>query len=189
MNCSHAFRVLIGLIILLSIVWKLMIRSNSPDDLGVRLVVFFEHNKFDIIARDLMLDADQTATSVPVIEAAKDACHLFVSRLNSNGSNEDLIRFNLSGMERLFFVSHGNVYMKNPTLLTATGYIWFRFFKLVGLSDNSAPTFAVRANSSCAAENIPWAELSRNFSPQSTIRVASSPLRFTSSNRGLLMGP
>lgn len=154
MNSSRAFRWCIAIAITLSIGWKVTIQPDNESYLTKRLVDFFEHNHFNVVVTDEMVDY------TPIIRAATDSCWLQVARLTPDGSNRDLIRNLAAGTDRSFVVFRGTVYIQQPIPLTVLHYLWSRFLRELGMTRHITPVIAVAASSSsCNAEQLPWAEL------------------------------
>ena len=63
MSSSSAFKWSIVFIILLSIAWKIAIPPDNPDDLKDDLIEFFEHNHFNVVVTEQMVNY------VPIIQA------------------------------------------------------------------------------------------------------------------------
>ena len=153
MSYSRVFRWSITLLIPLTVAWKIAI--PPADDLREGLVAFLARNKFSVVATDKMINADLWLTYVPIIEATSNSCRLLIARLNFDGSNQQLVESRLADADRQFVIFRGNIYTRQPILLTLTT----RFLGGLGLTRHSAPAIAIGSNSSCDAERLPWGDL------------------------------
>jgi hypothetical protein len=147
------FRWCVGIILLVSIAWKIAIPTEDPSDLKGSVVRFFERNHFDVAVSERMVN------HIPVIQANTSSCHLQIARLTPDGSNQDLIRTLLGDSDNLFVVYRGQVYAQQPISWTVLSYLWSRVLRELGLIKQISPVIAVAANSSCDVERIPWSEL------------------------------
>jgi hypothetical protein len=141
------------LLVPLTLAWKIAIPPYNPEGLKDQLVEFFEHNGFEVVV------TDELVNYVPIIQATSDACHLRIARLTPDGSNRDLVRSVLGDAERQFVVFRGDVYTEQPTLWTVVHYLSSRFFRELGLIRDITPVIAVAASSSCDTHRLPWGEL------------------------------
>ena len=153
MNSSSAFKWSIAFILLVAVAWKIAIPPDDENDLGGRLVEFFERHHFDVVV------SDKIVNYMPIIEANAASCQLRIARLTPDGSNRILIQSLAAGTDRLFVVFRGRVYTQQPILWTVVNYFWSRFLRELGLIRHITPVIAVAANSSCNAERLPWDEL------------------------------
>jgi hypothetical protein len=153
-NSSSTFKWLLAIVLLLSVAWKIAIRSdnenNPKDDL---LVDFLKRNHFDVSA------TEQIVNDVSMIRAKTASCHLQIIRLAPNGSDRDVFRHLAAGTDHVFVVFRGKVYTRQPILWTVLDDFWFRHLRELGLTKHITPVIAVAANSSCDAERLPWEEL------------------------------
>jgi hypothetical protein len=147
-SSSNAFKWLLATVLLISFAWKIAIPSEKDSDDG--LVAFLKRNHFAVAV---------TTSDVQTIQAQSDSCRLRVVKLESDGSNRDLVRQLASGKDRSFVVFRGRVYDQQPTLLTRISYIWFERLRELGLVKHLEPVIAVIADPSCHAEGLPWNEL------------------------------
>jgi hypothetical protein len=153
-NSSGAFRWSIAVVLLLTIGWKIAIRSDDQY-LKEDLIKFFERNHFDVVTTEV------TVNHTSIIRATTASCHLQIARLTPDGSNRDLIRHLTAGTDRSFIVFRGTVYARQPVVWTVLDYLWSRFLRELGLVRHIAPVINVAANSSCNAEGLPWGELTQ----------------------------
>jgi hypothetical protein len=151
MSFSHGIKWCFGVILLLSITWKIAIPPENPSDLEESLVGFFERNHFSVTVSDRIVNHSR------LIQANAESCHLRIASLTPDGSNLNLIEA-LFG-DRLFVVFRGQVYEQQPISWTVLSYLWSRVFRELGFIRHISPVIAVAANSSCDAERLPWNEL------------------------------
>ena len=152
MSSSDLLKWSVGVILLLSIAWKIAIPPDDQNDLKEALIEFFERNHFNVVV------TEQVVNYTPIIHANTASCHLQIARLTPDGSNQDLIRDLSMDKERVSVIFRGRVYDKQPILLTALSYLWSRALREVGLIGHITPVLAVAANSSCNIEQLPWQE-------------------------------
>jgi hypothetical protein len=152
-NFSSAFRWSIAGVLVLSIGWKIVLQPENPDDLKEDLVKFLEHNHFNVVV------TEEIVNYTPIIRATTSSCHLQITRLTPDGSNRDLIRHLAADADRSFIVLRGTVYTQQPILWTVLDYLWSRLLRDLGLIGHISPVIAVAENSSCNAEQLPWGEL------------------------------
>jgi hypothetical protein len=146
-------RWLLGIIIFLSVAWKIAVPPEDPDDLKEDLVKFFEQHGYNVVIEN------ETVNYTPIIEATSASCRLQVARLTPDGSNRDLIRHFAAGKDRSFVVFRGAVYEQQPVFSTVFAYLWSRILRELGLIKHITPVIAVAANATCDAERLPWEEL------------------------------
>jgi hypothetical protein len=153
MSFSHVFKLSIGITLLLSIAWKIAIRPENSSDLEESLVRFFKRHHFNVVV------SEQIVNHLPIIEVDAVSCHLQIASLTPDGSNLDLIQALVGDKDRLFVVFRGRVYTQQPILWTVLSYLWSRGLRELGVIGHISPVIAVKANSSCDAERLPWSEL------------------------------
>jgi hypothetical protein len=153
MSYSHVFNWFVGIILLLSIAWKIAIPPENPSDLEESLIKFFKRNHFNVTV------SEQLVNHLPIMQATTASCHLQIASLAPDGSNLDLIRALLGDPNRMFIVFRGQVYMQQPISWTVLSYLWSMVLQELGLIRHISPVIAVVANSSCDAEQLPWNEL------------------------------
>jgi hypothetical protein len=153
MSFSHVFKLSIGIILLLSIAWKIAIRPENADDLEKSLVRFFKGHHFNVVV------SEQIVNHTPIIQVDAISCHLQIASLTPDGSNLDLIQALVGDGDRLFVVFRGRVYTQQPILWTVLSYLGSRSLRELGFIGHISPVIAVKANSSCDAEGLPWSEL------------------------------
>jgi hypothetical protein len=151
-SSSNVFKWLLAIVLLISFAWKVAIPSEEDATDG--LIAFLKRNHFTVAV---------TTTDVQAIQAQSDSCRLRVVKLDSDGSNRDVVRQLASGTDRSFVVFRGRVYDRQPTLLTRISYIWYERLRELRLVKHIEPVIAVIADPSCHAERLPWNELSEAF--------------------------
>ena len=153
MSASNVLKLSLSILLLLSLAWKIAVPRDSQNTLENDLVEFLERNHFNVVVTQRMVDY------MPLIQANTASCHLQIARLTPDGSNRDLIQNLTIGADRIFVVFHGRVYKQQPILFTVLSYFWSRFLRELGLAKHITPIIAVAANSSCEAEQLPWADV------------------------------
>jgi hypothetical protein len=152
-SSSGLLRWSVGVILFLSIAWKIAIPPDDQNDLKEALVEFFERNHFNVVV------TEEAVNYTPIIQANTASCHLQIARLTPDGSNSDLIRRLTMGKEDFYVVFRGRVYAKQPILWTVLSYLWSRSLREIGLIRHITPVLAIAANSSCDIEQLPWQDL------------------------------
>jgi hypothetical protein len=153
MSFFHVIKWCFGVILLLSIAWKIAIPPENPGDLEESLVGFFERNHFSVAV------SEQMVNHLPLMQANAVSCHLQIASLTPDGSNLNLIEALFGDNDRLFVVFRGQVYAQQPISWTVLSYLWSRVLRELGFIRHISPVIAVAANSSCDAERLPWNEL------------------------------
>ena len=152
MTFSPAFKWSVILLIPLTIGWKLVAEEQAPDESKANIVEFLSRHKFEITER--------TVADIPVIDAMVGVCRMTVVEAAPDGWMRDFIRDILGTTEHRFTVFRGNIYREQPIWLTLTDHWWSKSLRKLGLARRDAPVIVVSANESCAAERLPWDELS-----------------------------
>jgi hypothetical protein len=154
-NSSSAFKLLLTAVLLVSISWKIAIASKHESSPTDGLVQFLERHQFEVVL------TEQLVAGMPIIEAKTASCHLKVARLAPDGSDQDLLRHLTLDTDQLFFVFAGRVYTQQPVFWTQINYLWSRRLHELGLTEHIRYAFAIIADSSCNAEQLPWTELEK----------------------------
>ncbi len=149
MSSSNTFKALLTVAVVASIAWKIAGASEPQSDWTNGLVEFFERNHFNVVTTD----------QLPIIQAKTSSCRLQIAKVAADGSNQDVVRHLATDTDRLFFVFRGGVYTQQPIFWTQIDYLWSKPLRELGLIKQTTPVIAVIANSSCKAEQLPWAEL------------------------------
>jgi hypothetical protein len=123
------------------------------------LISFLTRNNFEIIAHDDLVDDDILTTEVPLIQARRGQCDIWIARLNSDGTNRQLIASHFSNIPLQFVVYQGAIYKEQPVYRTSIAFVLSRVLGQVGLIMKAAPSIVVYSNAHCDAENLPWTEL------------------------------
>ena len=159
MNYSFGFRLVVGILIPLTIGWKIVVPSHVESEMSGTLISFLTRNKFEIIAHDDLVDDDILTTEVPLIQARRGQCDIWIARLNSDGTNRQLIASHFSNIPLQFVVYQGAIYKEQPVYRTSTAFILSRALEQVGLIMKPAPSIVVYSSAYCDAEDLPWTEL------------------------------
>jgi hypothetical protein len=153
-NSSSAFKAIIVIAVLLSITWKIAALRDNQNYLSEDFAEFFERNHFNVIV------TEQIVNGMPIIRANAAACHLQVTELNPDGTDNEFVQFLATDADRFFIVFRGRAYRQQPILWTVLNYFWSKPLRELGLIRRITPVIAVTANSACDAVHIPWDELS-----------------------------
>jgi hypothetical protein len=158
-NYSFGFRLVVGILIPLTIGWKILVPSHVEREMNGTLISFLTRNNFEIIAHDDLVDDDSWATEVPLIQARRRQCDIWIARLNSDGTNRQLIASHFSNVPLQFVVYQGEIYKEQPVYRTSTAFVLSRVLGQIGLIMKAAPSIVVYSSAYCDAENLPWTEL------------------------------
>jgi hypothetical protein len=154
-SCSPALKWLIILLLPVTLGWKLVARqggANEPhENPQVRVAEFLVRQHFTVIG--------PTNTGDSMVRAAAGPCQIAVTQSDTIGWRSSEIRSRATSEHLVFFVVGGKVYAEQPTWLTVSRYLWFRFQRELGFKVQAMPVFAVIAGKSCDAERLPWAQL------------------------------
>jgi len=147
-NYSFGFRLVVGILIPLTIGWKIVVPSHVESEMNGTLISFLTRNKFEIIAHDDSL-----------IQARRGQCDIWIARLNSDGTNRQLIASHFSNVPLQFVVYQGAIYKEQPVYRTSIAFVLSRVLGQVGLIMEAAPSIVVYSSAYCDVENLPWTEL------------------------------
>jgi hypothetical protein len=86
----------VGILIPLTIGWKILGPSHVEREMNGTLISFLTRNNFEIIAHDDLVDDDSWTTEVPLIQARRRQCDLWIARLNLSPLIFLAFRFNSS---------------------------------------------------------------------------------------------
>jgi hypothetical protein len=141
-------------LIVFTVGWKIEKVPEPIDEIKQNIVQFLKENGFAVRVNEQILNY------MPIIEGSKNACRLSVAKLTNDASNRELIKSQFSDVDHLFVVFEGRVYQEQPVFLTVVSYLESRFLRELGLRRHITPVLAVGETSSCAAELLPWSDLS-----------------------------
>jgi len=158
-NYSIGFRFVFVILIPLTIGLKIVAPSHVGVEMNGTLISFLTRNNFEIIAHDDLVDGDVTDEVIPLIQARRRQCDIWIARLNSDGTNRQLIASHFSSIPLQFVVYQGAIYKEQPVYRTSAAFILSRILEQVGLIMKAAPSIVVYSSANCDAENLPWAEL------------------------------
>jgi hypothetical protein len=158
-NYSFGFRLVVGILIPLTIGWKIVVPSHVEMEMNGTLISFLTHNNFEIIAHDDLVNDDILTTEVALIQARRGQCDIWIARLNSDGTNRQLIASHFSNIPLQFVVYQGAIYKEQPVYRTSAAFVLSRVLGQVGLTMKAAPSIVVYSSAYCDAEDLPWTEL------------------------------
>jgi hypothetical protein len=150
---TPAYKCLLIFLIPLTLTWKLVAKNPALDEMQGRIVQFLTTHKFDVSTETLV-------GNFPVVRATRGDCSMVVLEASPDGSTRDITRRVTTAMEQSFVVFQGNIYTELPTWLAVTQDWWTRSLRKLGIAQAEASPIMVAATCSCAAEQLPWAELS-----------------------------
>jgi hypothetical protein len=152
-TCSPAFRWTVGLLIPLTLAWKISVGADNPDEFTNRIVPFITHRGFAVTTEEAM-----GVSAMQLIRAENGECRMiFVDRLGT-GWTRELMGSNAEATDRNFIVFRGQIYEGNPTWLMAIAVVYFRTLRRLGLG-RSALVVGVAASPACDPERLAWNEL------------------------------
>jgi hypothetical protein len=152
-NYSLAFKWTVGLLIPLTLAWKILVGADNPNEFTDRIVDFLASRGFVATTEEVM-----GLPSFQLIRATKGECRMiFVDRMGT-GWTRQLMESHADAEDRNFIVFRGEIYEGDPTWLTATTNIFFRTLRRLGFG-RSALVVGVAASPACDAERMAWNEL------------------------------
>ena len=148
------------LLLPLTLSWKLAVRpadsgEHKEKDGQLKVAEFLRRQHVSVAI------SEQAWEGRPAIQATAGACRMLVARSPALGWDRDVIGRSVTAADEVFVVFAGKVYAEQPTWLTVTDSLWSRFKRELGLAAEAAPLFRVVATKSCAADLLPWKELSK----------------------------
>ena len=151
MKYSPAFKWTVGLLIPLTLAWKISVGADNPNEFRDRIVDFLAPRGFAVTTEDVM--------ALPrLIHATRGECRmLFVDRLGT-GWTRQLMESYGEATDRNFIIFRGKIYDGDPTWLTVTSGIYFRMLRRLGLG-RSAMVVGATASPACDPERLAWNEL------------------------------
>ena len=156
MNYSPALKWSVAVLLVLTFSWKLAVKPDNPIEIQESIVEFLANNDFTVSVTNRRME-DMPIEDMPIIEASSGSCLLHIAKISPLGSDADVVRRLGTTTDRTFFIFRGAVYGKQPDGLTVASYLWFRFFRQLGLVSRIPPIIAVV--SSCDVEWLPWKQL------------------------------
>jgi hypothetical protein len=151
-NYSPAFKWTVGLLLPLTLAWKIAVGADNPNEFTDRIVEFLVHKGFDAVTTEEPMDGMQ------VVRAIRGDCRMFVVERSGKGWTWQLMRTLGEPTDRHFIIFRGEIYEDEPTWLTAANDIYFRTLRRFGLG-RLALVVGVAASPACDAERLTWNEL------------------------------
>jgi hypothetical protein len=116
------------------------------------IVDFLDQNRFHaVVISDMLNDMN-------VITADSGDCRLLIAKILPLRDSIDQVQYLTKDVGTSFVVFRGRLYKKQPVLLTAINYLWYRILGSLGIASHMPPVLAVVA--SCDVEQLPWSALS-----------------------------
>ena len=151
---TPAFKWSLVFLIPLTFTWKLVAQYPASHEMRGRIVQFLTIHGFNVSEQTLV-------ESVPIMHATKGDCSMIVAEASADGSTRDVMRHVSATMDQHFVVFRDKIYDEQPIWLTVTEDWWSRYLRKVGIAQQpEVPPIMVAATHSCAAEQLPWVELS-----------------------------
>ena len=158
-KATPTFKWLLILLIPLTLTWKLLPEPPASREMQGHIVRFLAIHGFDV--------TEQTFVErVQVVHAIKGDCSMILAEASPDGSTRDVMRHVGATMEQHFVVFRGKIYDEQPVWLTATEDSWTRYLRKLGISQPEMRPIMVAETRSCAAEQLPWLELSGRLSAE-----------------------
>jgi hypothetical protein len=154
---SPALKLLLAVLLLLTLLWKLVVKADNNDQLEDRLMTFLARQGFHAAETE-----DITSQGISVvrgIRAVNGTCSMRIMMPSYNGADRDIMRDLVTADDSLIYVHHGRVYQEQPVLLTISAELWGRALRKMGGTDRHTPVLAVVAQRQCDADRLPWDEL------------------------------
>jgi hypothetical protein len=150
---TPAFKWSLILLIPLTFTWKLLPESPATYEMQGHIVRFLTAHGFNIVEHTFV-------GTVQIVHAIKGDCSAILAEASLDGSTRDVMQHVDPMMDQHFVVFRGKVYDGQPVWLTATEDSWTRYLRRLRISQPVMPPVMVAESRSCAAEQLPWAELS-----------------------------
>jgi hypothetical protein len=143
------------LLVVLTLGWKLAVRRESDDlnEIQLKAAQFLVRQHFSVAL------SEKVGEGEPIIRATAGMCRLLVAMSSFDGWQSDVIRRYATAQDTIFVVYGGRLYAEQPTGLTATGALWSKIRRELGLSAQTMLALAVISTKDCKAEQLPWIEL------------------------------
>ena len=152
MSYSPAFKWSIGLLLPLTLAWKLAAGPDDPNESPKTIAQFLRLREFEEVT------TEEVMGGMWVVRAHRGECRLLVVEVSSKGWTRELIGTFAKASDRLFIVFRGSVYEYDLNWLTVTNDIYARALRKLGLA-RATLMVGVAASPICAAERLPWNEL------------------------------
>jgi hypothetical protein len=148
---SPAFKWSVIILLPLTIAWKAAVKPENPTEAQDAIVEFLSKQNFDVTVTRESLEY------MAIIDAISGTCQLRVMKVSPLGHERDFVQQAVGTRDHSFYVFRGVVYTEQPVWRTVASYLWFRFFRELGLVERIPPVLALI--SSCEAEQLPWGAL------------------------------
>jgi hypothetical protein len=152
-NYSPAFRWTVGLLIPVTLAWKISVGADNPNEFTDRIADFLARRGFAVTSEEAM-----GGVGMWLIRASRGECRMFIVNRLGTGWTRQLMASHEEATDRNFIVFRGEIYDGDPTWLTASTDIYFRMLRRLGLG-RSALVVGVAASPTCDAERLAWNEL------------------------------
>jgi hypothetical protein len=137
-----------------SVSLEVAIRRDYSSNLEEKVFSFLVRNGFIVTVSEEMIRDKRT------FRATKAVCRMLVTPISHRGWERDIINSRATGADQVFIVFGGKIYAEQPTWLTASDFVRYKLLSELGSNVRPTPVIAVLAAKNCAAEQLPWYELS-----------------------------
>jgi len=153
---SPALKWFIALLLPLTLVWKLTLKTEDSVQLKDGIT------KFLVVHNFAVSETKQELNGMPVIRATAKTCEMLIFRASPDGWTRDLIRKFATASDHIFIVFRGKLYTDQSSWITMAGYLQSKIFYRLGLVPHVSAVIAAIASEDCDAERLPWDRL-RDF--------------------------
>jgi hypothetical protein len=153
---SPALKWFIALLLPLTLVWKLTLKTEDSVQLKDGITKFLAVHSF------VVSETRQELNGMPVIHATAKPCEMLILRASPDGWTRDLIRKFATANEHIFIVFRGKIYTDQSSWKIMAGYLQSKILHRLGLAPHVSAVIAVVAPKNCNAKRLPWDKL-RDF--------------------------
>ena len=156
MSFSPALKWFIALLLPLTLVWKLALKTEDSIQLKDGITNFLVVHNFAVseIKREL--------NGMPVIRATAKPCEMRILKASPDGWTRDLIRKFATATDHIFIVFRGKIYADQSSWIILVGYLQSKILYRLGVVPHTRAVIAVVASKDCDAKRLPWDRL-RDF--------------------------
>jgi hypothetical protein len=150
---SRALKWFIAVLLPLTLVWKLTLKTEDSVQLKDSITNFLVGHSFAVseIKREL--------NGMPVIRATAKPCEMLILRASPDGWTRDLIRKFATATDHIFIVFRGEIYPDQTSWIIMADYLQSEILYRLGLVPHVSAVIAVVASENCDAERLPWDRL------------------------------
>lgn len=156
MSFSPALKWFIALLLPLTLVWKLTLKTEDSIQLKDGITKFLAVHSF------VVSETKPELNGMPVIHATAKNCKMLILRASPDGWTRDLIRKFATATDRIFIVFRGKIYTDQSSWIIMAGYLQSEILHRLRLVPHVRAVIAVVASEDCDAKRLPWDRL-RDF--------------------------